>query len=191
METRWSLRQLLLHAFGVLCNLDKTVVNIMLNSVLPGELARDMQANTENILRLNYSSLLLTMVFSMGEPMPITHLGMTLFGFGTSQFNSQFVLDLLGTSFLNFLLKFIEDPPEIDEDEQIPELFVNLILSYNLQFKSPKENVVLDALEHRNIAKVFTEKILLLLNREGKQLPLFFTLYLHCFFFRRRPRESF
>lgn len=40
METRWSIRQLLLQAFGVMCSLDKTVVNIMLNSVLPMELAR-------------------------------------------------------------------------------------------------------------------------------------------------------
>lgn len=40
MEIRWSIRQLLLQAFGVLCSLDKTVINIMLNSVLPGELAR-------------------------------------------------------------------------------------------------------------------------------------------------------
>lgn len=75
MEIRWSIRQLLLQAFGVLCSLDKTVVSIMLNSVLPGELARDMVANPRNIPKLNYSSLLLTMIFSMGEPMPVTHLG--------------------------------------------------------------------------------------------------------------------
>lgn len=40
MEVRWSIRQLLLQAFGVLCSLDRIVVSIMLNSVLPGELAR-------------------------------------------------------------------------------------------------------------------------------------------------------
>lgn len=40
METRWSIRQLLLQAFGVLCSFDKTIVSIMLNSILPGELAR-------------------------------------------------------------------------------------------------------------------------------------------------------
>ncbi|KAJ8975278.1 hypothetical protein NQ317_013678 [Molorchus minor] len=47
MEVRWSIRQLLLQAFGVLCSLDKTVINIMLNSVLPGELARDIMTNPE------------------------------------------------------------------------------------------------------------------------------------------------
>lgn len=79
----------------------------------------------------------------------------------------SFVLDLLGTSFLNFLLDMIEEPPVMDEEDQIPELFVNLILSYNLQFSIPTENVVLDAFEQRRVAKIFTEKILLLLNREG------------------------
>jgi hypothetical protein len=40
MEIRWSIRQLLLQAFGVMCSLDATVVTLMLNSVLPMELAR-------------------------------------------------------------------------------------------------------------------------------------------------------
>lgn len=40
MEARWSIRQLLLQAFGVMCSLDATVVSIMLSSVLPMELAR-------------------------------------------------------------------------------------------------------------------------------------------------------
>lgn len=94
MEVRWSIRQLLLQAFGVLCSLDRTIMSIMLNSVLPSELARysnfyefvltkyyymysnrDMSSNPRNIPKLNYSCLLLTMIFSMGEQMPITHLG--------------------------------------------------------------------------------------------------------------------
>lgn len=40
MEIRWSIRQLLLQAFGIMCSLDSTVVTLMLNSVLPMELAR-------------------------------------------------------------------------------------------------------------------------------------------------------
>lgn len=96
METRWTIRQLLLQSFGVMCSLDPVVLTIMLNSILPMELARylrhlimkytiftynnknscrDMKSNPRNVLRLNYSSLLLTMIFSMGEPMPVTHLG--------------------------------------------------------------------------------------------------------------------
>lgn len=75
MEVRWSIRQPLLQALGVLCSLDRAIINIFLFSVLPMELARDMKANPRNIPKLNYSALLLTMIFSMGEAMPITHLG--------------------------------------------------------------------------------------------------------------------
>lgn len=140
MEVRWSIRQLLLQAFGVLCSLDKTVVSIMLNSVLPCELARDMMANSRNVFKLNYSSLLFTMVFSMGEPMPITH------------------LEILGKQFLSFILDNIEYPIDTDVDEQIPDLFLNLLISFNLQFKDLEENPVLNTLEERDVAKTFTEK---------------------------------
>ena len=40
MEVRWSIRQLLLQAFGIMCSLDAVVVTLMLNSILPMELAR-------------------------------------------------------------------------------------------------------------------------------------------------------
>ncbi|XP_044262296.1 NCK-interacting protein with SH3 domain [Tribolium madens] len=155
MEIRWSIRQLLLQTFGVLCSLDKTVVSIMLNSILPGELARDMMANARNIPKLNYSSILLTMIFSMGEPMPITH------------------HELLGANFLSFLLNNIEYPPDTDIDEQIPDLFLNCVISFNLQFEDCEENPVLNALEERDVAKTFTEKILLLLNREHDPVRIF------------------
>ncbi|XP_066247767.1 NCK-interacting protein with SH3 domain isoform X1 [Euwallacea similis] len=155
MEVRWSIRQLLLQAFGVLCSLDKTVISIMLNSILPGELARDMMANPGNIPKLNYSSLLLTMVFSMGEPMPITN------------------LEYLEQDFLSFVLTNIECPPDSDLDEQIPDLFLNLVISFNLQFDDEKTNPVLTALEYRQLAKTLCEKILLLLNRGEDPIRIF------------------
>ncbi|KAK9889682.1 hypothetical protein WA026_007061 [Henosepilachna vigintioctopunctata] len=155
MEIRWTIRQLLLQAFGVLCSLDKTVIDIMLNSVLPGELARDMVVNPRNIPKLNYSCLLLTMIFSMGLPMPVTN------------------LDLLGIHFLNFILNNIENPPDTDVDEQIPDLFLNFVISFNLQFKNYDENPVMHALTKRNVAKFFTEKLLLLLNREEDPVRIF------------------
>lgn len=40
METRWTIRQLLLQSFGVMCSLDRIIVTIMLESILPMELAR-------------------------------------------------------------------------------------------------------------------------------------------------------
>ncbi|XP_016837235.1 NCK-interacting protein with SH3 domain isoform X1 [Nasonia vitripennis] len=154
METRWTIRQLLLQSFGVMCSLDPVVVTIMLESILPMELARDMKSNPRNVAKLNYSSLLLTMIFSMGEPMPITH------------------FEQLGSEFISFILDLIENPPDTDLDDQIPDLFINLILSYNLQFQT-SENVVLDALKERTVAKTFTEKILLLLNREVDPVRIF------------------
>ncbi len=39
------IRLLLLKVFGVLCGLDQTVVGILLASVLPNELGRDIQQN--------------------------------------------------------------------------------------------------------------------------------------------------
>lgn len=40
MEPRWTIRQLLLQSFGVMCSLDSVILTIMLNSVLPMELGR-------------------------------------------------------------------------------------------------------------------------------------------------------
>lgn len=79
-----------------------------------------------------------------------------------------FLLDILGKRFLSFLFDNIEYPPDTDLDEQIPDLFLNLIISFNLQFTEECENQVLAALEDKDVAKNFTEKILLLINREGK-----------------------
>ncbi|KZC14233.1 PREDICTED: NCK-interacting protein with SH3 domain isoform X2 [Dufourea novaeangliae] len=154
MEPRWTIRQLLLQSFGVMCSLDSVILTIMLNSVLPMELARDMRSNPRNVTKLNYSSLLLTMIFSMGEPMPVTH------------------LEQLGPDFIAFALDLIENPPDMDLEDQISDLFVNLLLSYNLQFIN-SENIVLNALKERTIAKSFTEKILLLFNREEDPVRIF------------------
>ncbi|XP_017760777.1 PREDICTED: NCK-interacting protein with SH3 domain isoform X2 [Eufriesea mexicana] len=154
MEPRWTIRQLLLQSFGVMCSLDSVILTIMLNSILPMELARDMRSNPRNVTKLNYSSLLLTMIFSMGEPMPVTH------------------LEQLGPDFIAFILDLIENPPDMDLEDQIPDLFVNLILSYNLQFTN-SENIALNALKERTVAKNFTEKILLLFNREEDPVRIF------------------
>lgn len=65
-------------------------------------------------------------------------------------------------------MDLIENPPDTDLEDQIPDSFTNLILSYNLQFRDNTENVVLEALKQRSIAKTLTEKILFLVNRESK-----------------------
>ncbi|CAK1545316.1 unnamed protein product [Leptosia nina] len=150
METRWPLRQLLLQAFGVMCGLERTALSTLALSALPAEIARDMRDNPRAVSRLSHSALLLSMVLSMGDKLPITH------------------FDQLGVEFAQFLLELIESPPETDVDEQIPDLFLTLLLAYNLQFENPFENILLNALETMDNAKTFCEKILLLLNREGE-----------------------
>jgi hypothetical protein len=82
-------------------------------------------------------------------------------------------LDHLGVDFMSFLFDLIESPLDTDVEEQIPDLFLNLVLAYNLQFAPDVENVMLKALLQRTLAKTFTEKSLLLLNREGKKRQQF------------------
>ena len=55
------------------------------------------------------------------------------------------------------------------------DAFVGLALSYNLQFPDVKTNVLIANLAARPNAKMWTEKILLLLNREEDPCALFMT----------------
>ncbi|XP_045785598.1 NCK-interacting protein with SH3 domain [Maniola jurtina] len=155
METRWPLRQLLLQAFGVMCGLERTALATLALSALPAEIARDMIDNPHAVSRLSHSALLLSMVLSMGDKLPITH------------------FEQLGVEFAQFLLQLIENPPETDMDEQIPDLFLTLLLAYNLQFENPAENLLLNALETIDNAKTFCEKVLLLFNREEDPVHIF------------------
>ncbi|XP_050680775.1 NCK-interacting protein with SH3 domain isoform X1 [Leptidea sinapis] len=155
METRWPLRQLLLQAFGVMCGLERTALATLALSPLPPEIARDMRDNPRAVSRLSHSALLLSMVLSMGDKLPITY------------------FEILGVEFAIFLLELIESPPETDLDEQIPDLFLTLLLAYNLQFDNPIDNMLLSALEKMDNAKTFCEKILLLLNREEDPVRIF------------------
>ncbi|CAB3242387.1 unnamed protein product [Arctia plantaginis] len=155
METRWPLRQLLLQAFGVMCGLERTALATLALSALPAEIARDMRDNSRAVSRLSHSALLLSMVLSMGDKLPITH------------------FEQLGEDFAEFVLELIENPPETDVDEQIPDLFLTLLLAYNLQFDNSYENLLLNALETRDIAKTFCEKVLLLLNHEEDPVHIF------------------
>ena len=89
----------------------------------------------------------------------------------------------LGVDFVSFLFDLIESPPDTDVEEQIPDLFLNLILAYNLQFTADVENLMLKALLQRRLAKTFTEKALLLLNREGEESLWKAWHLLHCSYF--------
>lgn len=150
METRWSIRKLLIETYTFMCTLDQNIVSLMLVSVLPLELAQDMFDNSEEESeRLKHCSVLLTVLFSQGEAVPI-----------------HYKEKQLGGSLVTFLLSKIEQSSEKDLEEDLADTFMGLICSYNLQFEQASDNLVLQSLGKADNAKIFTEKLLLLLNRE-------------------------
>ncbi|XP_053455067.1 NCK-interacting protein with SH3 domain isoform X2 [Nycticebus coucang] len=155
MEHRASLRLLLLKCFGAMCSLDAAIISILVSSVLPVELARDMQTDTQDHQKLCYSALVLAMVFSMGEAVPYAH------------------YEHLGTPFAQFLLSIVEDGLPLDTTEQLPDLCVNLLLALNLHLPAPDQNVIMAALSKYTNVKIFSEKLLLLLNRGDDPVRIF------------------
>ena len=149
METRWSIRKLLIETYTLMCTLDQNIVSLMLVSVLPLELAQDMFDNSEDSERLKHCSVLLTVIFSHGEAVPV-----------------HYKEKQLGGTLVTFLLSQIEQSSEKDLEEDLADTFMGLICSYNLQFEQASENLVLQSLGRADNAKIFTEKLLLLLNRE-------------------------
>ncbi|XP_069045678.1 NCK-interacting protein with SH3 domain isoform X2 [Lepisosteus oculatus] len=155
MEHRVALRLLLLKVFGAMCSLDASLISTLLNSVLPMELARDMQTNTQEHQKLCYSALVLAMIFSMGEQLPFHH------------------YEQLNGGFLQFLLEVIEEGLPCDTAEQLPDLCINLLLAFNLHLAVPASNLIMQTLVKRHNVKILTEKILLLLNRGDDPVCVF------------------
>ncbi|XP_059398960.1 NCK-interacting protein with SH3 domain-like [Carassius carassius] len=155
MEHRVSLRLLLLKVFGAMCGLDAALISTLLNSVLTMELARDLQTDTQEHEKMCYSALLMAMIFSRGEQIPLHH------------------YEHLNADFLQFLLDVIEDGLPSDPTEQLSDLFINLLLAFNLHLSVPESNMVMQALTKRHNVKILTEKLLLLLNRGGDPVCVF------------------
>nr|XP_046196437.1 NCK-interacting protein with SH3 domain-like isoform X2 [Oncorhynchus gorbuscha] len=154
MEHRVSLRLLLLKVFGAMCSLDSALISTLLNSILPMELARDLQTDTQEHQKMCYTALVLTMIFSMGEQVPYHH------------------YEHLNASFVQFLLDVVEDGLPSDPTEQLSDLCVNLILAFNLHLIVPSSNVIMQTVVKKNV-KIFSEKIVLLLNRGDDPVCVF------------------
>uniref|UniRef100_A0A8C7N960 NCK interacting protein with SH3 domain n=1 Tax=Oncorhynchus kisutch TaxID=8019 RepID=A0A8C7N960_ONCKI len=152
-EHRVSLRLLLLKVFGAMCSLDSALISTLLNSILPMELARDLQTDTQEHQKMCYTALVLTMIFSMGEQVPYHH------------------YEHLNASFVQFLLDVVEEGLPSDPTEQLPDLCVNLILAFNLHLTGDS-NVIMQTLIKKNV-KLFSEKIVLLLNRGDDPVCVF------------------
>uniref|UniRef100_A0A673C2Y3 SH3 domain-containing protein n=1 Tax=Sphaeramia orbicularis TaxID=375764 RepID=A0A673C2Y3_9TELE len=154
MEHRVSLRLLLLKVFGAMCSLDAALISTLLNSILPMELARDLQTDTQEHQKMCYTALVLTMIFSMSEQVPYHH------------------YEHLNAEFVRFLLGVVEDGLPSDPTEQLPDIFLNLLLSFNLHHTAPNNNVIMQELKNKNV-KILTEKVLLLLNRGDDPVCMF------------------
>ena len=66
-----------------------------------------------------------------------------------------------------FLLDTIESPPEEDDEEQLPDAFLNMVLAFNQHFPDPASNLVMKALKQRPNPRNFSEKLMFLINRGG------------------------
>ncbi len=108
----------------LMCSLEPVVISLMLSSVLPLELAQDLFQNTDSVRRLRMCGLLLTVVFSRGEPMPVQY------------------FEQLGPGFANFLLDYIEAPPDSDGDHEVPDVFVGLVSDDEEHAKGNSYNVL-------------------------------------------------
>eukprot|EP01135_Chromosphaera_perkinsii_P008203 Nk52_evm25s1178 gene=Nk52_evmTU25s1178 len=177
METRANLRILLLQIMGMLgTTLDRHIFSILLSSVIPIELARDIrQGNSSNneademlTRKSMYAVVLASMVFSTGEKIPISHYNV---------WNSEFINDVMNR---------IESPSEEEEMYGFDDNALSLILSFNLHFQTIDfasdgvgveetqsnfipNNAILRALikriSDRIPTTIFSEKLLLLANR--------------------------
>ncbi|KAM3622263.1 uncharacterized protein V6R79_022262 [Siganus canaliculatus] len=154
MEHRVSLRLLLLKVFGAMCSLDAALISALLTSILPMELARDLQTDIQEHQKMCYSALVLTMIFSMGEQVPYHH------------------YEHLNAEFVAFLLGVVEDGLPSDPTEQLPDIFLNLVLSFNLHHTTPSNNVIMQEVKKKNV-KFLSEKVLLLLNRGDDPVCMF------------------
>jgi len=154
MEPRAGLRVLLIQTFGSFCQFGYEFISQLLCTVLPTELAREI-CQIDNITSFLNVALLLTMLFSTGETLPL-HL--------YAQLNE---------SFLEFIFDCIERPHIRDDYDQIPYSLVSVVLSFNQHFKDPAENKVLRVIAGRTDLAVFTEKLLLMINREDDPVSIF------------------
>lgn len=75
METRWPIKRLLLKAFTAACHLDAIIVDILITSVLPLEIVEDIKVQFTTLERLKDLIKMLTIIFCLGQPMPVNHQG--------------------------------------------------------------------------------------------------------------------
>ncbi|KAI2809593.1 hypothetical protein BLOT_000742 [Blomia tropicalis] len=152
METRRSLRLKLLDTFISFIKLfNRITPDFFLTTVLPLELASEMQNYLSDNERWMKSSTLFTLIFSSGHRPSVNiyeHLDEKYFG---HQFDLIEGFDINGHA--------------IECDIQ-PESIISPILSFNLHITDIRENVIFKALRKRTNASHFTENLISYLNWE-------------------------
>lgn len=162
-EISWRKRRVILAILFHCLQFMPKFSEVAMNSVLPTELARDIQAtslsqNTASKDRLFWSIRVLTAVICSREKLSFDQ------------------LDALGQNFQEVLLDILErespsdSEPEENDDENLPSAIVNLILALYRQFEasSREKNPILSSLAARETCGKLIEKAILIYNREGK-----------------------
>ena len=80
----------------------------------------------------------------------------------------------LNSELISFLIDCVEHGVEGDDSDQVPDVCVKSLLSFNLHFDLPEENIIMTTLANRRTAKILTEKLLILFNREGMTMKYLF-----------------
>jgi len=95
--------------------------------------------------------------------------------------------DQFSVEYITFLLDTIEASASDDSQEELADSFLNLLLSFNQHFEGsylslilhsiimstdPTNNIVMKSLMEQSNRKVFGEKLILLVNREGERSQL-------------------
>ncbi|XP_076326036.1 NCK-interacting protein with SH3 domain isoform X3 [Tachypleus tridentatus] len=148
MEPRRELRLDLLRVFVILCDLDMTIVKELLYSVLPMELARDIQTTVDDDIRIKQSAMLLTILFSTGERLPND-----IYGY-------------INEDFCKFVFSCMDGCFDGSVDEEMADMLLAVLLAFNLHLEKAEDNLILLTLSKQSEAAVFTQKLLLLVNRE-------------------------
>ncbi|CAG2166921.1 unnamed protein product [Oppiella nova] len=152
METRRSLRMKLYSIFICLISLFEDMVSdFMLTSVLPSELAAEMQHYVDDTERWCSAALVFTAIFSTGHKPPINIY---------SHINEKFISEELD------LIECMDSHGNRINSQISAENSIAPLLAFNIHFDNPSENLVLKALSNRQNASQLTENLISYLNWE-------------------------
>ncbi|ESN94574.1 hypothetical protein HELRODRAFT_68930 [Helobdella robusta] len=154
METRSSLRLIMLDIFANICSLDGHFLSELLASVLPLELLREVKDQSTDSENLPSVIIVLCMLFSTGENIPHNHY---------TYFNEDFTM---------LVLDIIESDTEIIYSPEISELCIKLLLAFNLHLEVLKDNICMKSVAKKKSCKYLTEHLLLLFNRGDDPVKL-------------------